>query len=78
MKQIKKILSKILEIKEDSITEETSKENAEKWDSFNSLMIISEIEAAFNVKFSMQEAAGIKCVKDIKNILKKHGIRLDE
>jgi len=76
MKQLKKILSKVLGIGESSITDKTSPENVSSWDSFNTLMLISEIETVFNIKLTMQEAVNIKSVKDIKDILKNHGIVL--
>ena len=78
MKRLKQILSKVLEIDEDQITDETSPDNAETWDSFNGLMLVSELENEFNVKFTMNEVISVKCVKDIKETLKKHGISLDE
>ena len=41
-------------------------------------MLVSELENEFNVKFTMNEVISVKCVKDIKETLKKHGISLDE
>lgn len=76
MKRVKDILSKILEIDENDITDETSPGNVETWDSFNGLIIASELENVFNVKFTMEEVASVKCVKDIKDTLKRHGIKL--
>ena len=78
MKRIKVILAKVLGIEEDSITEETSPDNVETWDSFNGLMMVSELETEFKVKFTMEEITAVKCVKDIKDSLKKHGVELDE
>ena len=78
MKQLKAILSKILEIDEDSITDETSPDNVEAWDSFNGLLLASELERVFKVKFTMQEITGTKNVGDIKKNLEKHGIKLNE
>ena len=78
MKQLKAILSKILEIDESDITDETSPDNVETWDSFNGLLIASELENVFNVKFTMDEVASVTCVKDIKDTLKHHGVVLEE
>jgi len=76
MKRVKEILAKILEIDENGITDETSPDDVETWDSFNGLMIASELENVFNVKFTMEEVASVKCVKDIKDALIRHGIEL--
>ena len=78
MKRLKAILSKVLGIEEDKITDDTSPDNVEAWDSFNGLMIVSELESNFNVKFTMDEVTAVKCVKDIKDALKRHGVLLEE
>jgi len=76
MKKLKKILAKVLEVGEDEITKETSPNNVENWDSFNALMLVSELENEFNVKFTMDEVRQIKNVGDIMKILNKHGIKI--
>ena len=78
MKRLKQILSKVLEIDEGTINDDTSPDNVEAWDSFNGLMLISELENGFNVKFTMDEVASTKCVKDIIEVLKKYGVDLYE
>jgi|TARA_B100001971_G_scaffold197612_1_gene206476 acyl carrier protein len=78
MKRIKAILSRVLEINEDEIIGETSPDTVESWDSFNGLMLISELESKFNVKFTMDEVTSAKCVNDIKNSLIKHGVIIKE
>jgi acyl carrier protein len=77
MKKLKQILSKVLEIDETQITDETSPDNVENWDSFNGLMLVSELENGFKVKFTMDEVLAVKNVKDIKYYLKKHGVVLE-
>lgn len=71
-------MSKVLEIDEGQITDEASPNNLETWDSFHGLMLVSELENEFNVKFTMDEVISVKCVKDIKEALKKHGVNLYE
>lgn len=77
MKRLKAILSKVLDIDENSITDQTSPDNVETWDSFNALMLISELEKEFNVKFTMEEVTSVKNVGDIKKSLEKHRIKLN-
>jgi acyl carrier protein len=78
MKKLKKILSNVLGIPESDITDETSPDNLETWDSFSGLMLVSELENEFNIQFTMDEVTSVKCVKDIKEALKKHGVDLYE
>lgn len=78
MKRLKSILAKILEIPEEEINDDTSPDNVASWDSYNALMMISEIEDCFKIKFNMEEVMNVKCVRDIKEILKKYGVELYE
>lgn len=78
MKRLKNALSKVLGITEDTINDETSPDNVETWDSLAGLMLVTELESQFNVKFSMDEVNSTKCVKDIKDILNRHGVVLNE
>ena len=78
MKRLKAILSKVLDISEDSIKNDTSPKNVDTWDSFNGLLLVSELEREFNVKFTMDEVTSVKCVGDIKDALNRHGIKLQE
>lgn len=74
MIKLKEILSKVLDIPEDQITDQTSVDNTDSWDSFNGLMLVSELESNYKVSFSMEEFTSVKCVADIKQALKKHNI----
>ena len=78
MKRLKTILSKILEMPEAEINDDTSPGNASTWDSYNALLMVSEIEDRFQTKFTMEEVVKVECVRDIKELLKKHGIKLME
>jgi acyl carrier protein len=78
MKRVKQILSKVLGIDENQITDATSPETVETWDSFNALMLVSELEKEFKVRFTMDEVAAVKNVKDIREAVKRHGVKLDE
>ncbi len=77
MKRLKNALSNVLGIKEDAISDETSPDNVETWDSFAGLMLVSELESQFNIKFSMDEIVAVKCVGDIKEALSRHGVVLN-
>jgi len=76
MKRLKTILSTILDIDEESIRDDTSPENVESWDSFNGLMMVSELEKTFSVHFTIEEINAVKSVKDIRDSLQRHGVVL--
>lgn len=74
MEPLKRLLSRILKVLESEIHDDSSPDTISTWDSFNALMIVSEIERNFNVKFTLQEVMAVKNVLDIKKTLKRHGV----
>ena len=72
--KLMKLISSVLNIDENSINNDTSPENTESWDSFNALVMVSELESEFEVQFSIDEVYSVSNVKDIKNVLIRHGI----
>lgn len=78
MERLKTLLSRILEIDKESINENTSPENVSTWDSFNGLLIASQLEDEFKVKFTMEEVQSVKNVGDIIETLKKYGVKLED
>jgi acyl carrier protein len=80
METLKALIAKVLNVEEKSINDASSPESIPEWDSFNALMLVSEIEKNFGVKFTIDEVLEAKNVADIKNALRKHGVKngLDE
>lgn len=77
MKRLNKVLSNVLGVKESSITDDMSPDTVASWDSFNGIMLVSELETEFGVHFTMQEVTDVRCVGDIKKALEKHGVHLE-
>ncbi len=74
MNKLYPVLSKILGIAEKDIKDHLTPNDVPGWDSFNALLLVSELEAAFPVKFTSAEVTGVKCIGDIKTVLKSHGV----
>jgi acyl carrier protein len=55
MKKIREILISILKHSNFEISNELSAKNVEGWDSLTHMIIITEIEKAFNLKFKLKE-----------------------
>ena len=73
-KKLKNILTKILLIDETEISNGMSRKTVKEWDSMTHLMLVSEIESAFEVTMDDEDIMEIQTVADIKKILKKLGI----
>lgn len=74
MLTLKELVAKILDIDKEMLNDKSSPEDILSWDSFNGLMMVSELENNFNVKFTINEVVSVRNFKDIKDALKKHGV----
>ena len=69
IKDIRQILSNILQIDINDISDDTSINEVDKWDSLNHLKISIEIEKKFKIKFSPSEIETIINYKKILNLV---------
>ena len=70
------LIAIILSVEPHTITEQSSPDNIPEWDSLNGIMMVTELEKPFNVKFTMDEVMAVQNVKDIKDSLRKHGVQI--
>jgi len=75
MNKLKKVISEILGIKPDDITDDLSPDTAKSWDSMNALILVAALESTFHIRFTSAEVTGIKSVREIKEALKKRGVQ---
>tara|TARA_B110001454_G_scaffold172781_1_gene163882 strand:+ start:75 stop:314 length:240 start_codon:yes stop_codon:yes gene_type:complete len=73
-----KIIAKVMDIPIDEINDNSSPETISSWDSFNSYILLDELESEFKTEFTIDEVTETKNVSDIKKNLKIHGIILDD
>ena len=52
----------------------TSRRDVSKWDSLQHMALVVAIEQQFGISLSMDEMVEIRSVKDICNILDRHGV----
>ena len=52
-----------------TVTEETTAADIEDWDSLTHITLISEVEDAFDIKFSMKDVLGMKNVGEMADII---------
>jgi len=72
------IIAKIMDISIDEINDNSSPETIPSWDSFNSYILLDELESEFKTEFTIDEVTETKNVSDIKKNLKIHGIILND
>ena len=71
---LKKIISKALNVKLNRITDDLNSNKMEEWDSLGQLSIISSLDKKFKGKIDLSKVANLYSFKDIKNFLKKKSI----
>ncbi len=74
--KLKDILAKVLLIDKSDINDNMSRKSVKEWDSMAHLMLVSEIESAFEVTMNDDDIMEIQTVADIKKTLKKLNIPL--
>ena len=65
-KRVYSIISKVMDLPISEINDESSPETIESWDSFNSYVLLDELETEFKTEFSIDEVVETKNVADIK------------
>lgn len=70
-------IARIMNVPVSRINDESSPQTIETWDSFHGLVLLDDLEATFNIKFTLDEVITIKTVADIKKNLQNHGVLLD-
>lgn len=65
------IISKVLLLDKNELTDDLNRGDYEPWDSMAHLVLISEIENEFSIFFEDDEVVDIWTVADIRNLLSK-------
>lgn len=73
--KLKKILSDILGVQQESIDDNFTKDSTPEWDSVNQLAIITSIEEEFDIRLTDEQTLQMLSYKLIKIILQEHGIQ---
>ncbi len=72
------IIAKVMDVPINEVNDNSSPETISSWDSFNSYILLDELELEFKTEFTIDEVTETKNVSDIKKHLKVHGIVLDD
>lgn len=73
--ELKKVFIKVLGDSAVSIQDSDSPETIAAWDSFQSLILMQELEKAADVSFSIDDLKQVKNISDIKRLLEKYGVK---
>ena len=71
--KLRKIFANVLKISESEVSDSTSRENTVEWDSLNHLMLLTEIEKDYKIKFTASDTLKMGSFKKISDFLKQKG-----
>ena len=74
--KLKQIMSNIFETEEDEITDESSIDCIEKWDSLKHINLIIAIEEQFGISIDEDEMIEMTSFTEIKRILRDNGVEI--
>ena len=77
-KKLYTLIGRIMDVPITELNDNSSPETIPRWDSFNSYLLLDELESEFQTEFSIDEVVETKNIADIKKHLKNHGIILDD
>jgi acyl carrier protein len=69
--RVREVLARALEVPLESVPTDAAQGSFERWDSLGHLNVVMELEAAFGVSFSTNEAVGMRSVAEIVEVLKR-------
>jgi acyl carrier protein len=75
--RLKQVMADVFHIPSDSVSEDTSVDTVEKWDSLTHLNLILALEQAFGVSFSEEETVESLNYPLLKMALEAHGIKFE-
>lgn len=75
--QFYKLCSEALEIPIESLNQESTAADFASWDSLSHWDMISTLEDAYNVEFTLEEVSGFNCLGDILKSLKDKGCQIE-
>ena len=76
MDKLVKIFASILNIDESHVIPSLSPENTPSWDSLNAIILVSEVEHVYDIKFTYDEIVAIKDFAGVADLLNRKGIIL--
>ncbi len=69
--KVRKIVQDIMGLDINTIDHAKNLKEVEEWDSFNNLMVVSDIEDSFGIKFTSNDIYGVDTIAKIIGIVKK-------
>ena len=70
------VIGSILGVSAETLSDDSSTENVEGWDSLRQLSILLALESAYGISITTDEAVRMNSIATIKAMLGRHGLEL--
>lgn len=71
------VVARVLGVPRQAVTDATSNMTESSWDSLNHVTLILELESAYGISLSAEDALTMTDVGTIKRVLRSHGVDWD-
>lgn len=70
------VIGSVLAVSPESLSDDSSIENTDGWDSLRQLSILLALESAYGISITTDQALDMNSISAIKAVLAKHGVKL--
>ncbi len=70
------VIGSVLGVSPESLSDESSIENTDGWDSLRQLSVLLALESAYGICITTDQALDMTSISAIKAVLAKHGVQL--
>ena len=70
------LISEILHIPEDKVTDDLTMSEVETWDSLEHMNMVASLEQSFGVEYTFDEIVHMQSVGEIKRVLRSKGVEI--
>lgn len=73
---VEAVVARVFSLDPAEVTDESSKDTIEEWDSMGNMSLVTGLEEEFKVSLSIADAMEMTSVEQIKRILRDYGVAL--
>jgi acyl carrier protein len=71
---VEEVVGKTFNVPPHSLTNDTSKETIQEWDSMGHITLIMELESVFQVAISIEDSMEMVTIGSVKDVLNRYGV----
>lgn len=75
--RLEDVIGSVLNVSAEELSDDSSSENTQNWDSLRQLSILLALESAYGISITTDEAVDMNSIAAIKAVLKQHGMEFN-